>query len=100
MHALRALVLLAPLVWGCAGPSQTTRYRSLEEAWLRAAPADAGRADDPFAGHATLERHPQETSLDDPMLEYDLAPASIGSSMVDTGQRVALSQALPFPGKL
>jgi outer membrane protein TolC len=127
MHALRALALLAPLLWGCAGPSQTTRYHALEDAWLRAAPAQAGRADDPFAGHATLERralvdavlarnpsiesarwawraalarHPQETSLDDPMLEYDLAPASIGSSMVDTGQRVALSQALPFPGKL
>ena len=41
MHALRALALLAPLVWGCAGPSQTTRYRALEDAWLRAAPADA-----------------------------------------------------------
>jgi outer membrane protein TolC len=33
------------------------------------------------------------------MLAYSLAPASIGSSQVDTGQRVTLSQALPFPGK-
>jgi outer membrane protein TolC len=125
MHALRVLALLAPLLWGCAGPSQTTRHRELEEAWLRAAPAAS--ADDPFAGHATLDRsalvdavlernptiaaarwawraalarHPQETSLEDPMLEYDLAPASIGSASVDTGQRFALSQALPFPGKL
>ena len=127
MHALRALALLAPLVWSCAGPSQTTRYQELEEAWLRATPAETGRTDDPFAGHAVLDRHaliaavlarnpsiesarwawraalarhPQETSLDDPMLEYGVAPASLGSSRVDAGHRVALSQALPFPGKL
>jgi outer membrane protein TolC len=127
MHALRALALLAPLLWGCAGPSQTTRYDALEDAWQKSAPTQAGRADDPFSGHAALERralieavlarnpsiesarwawraalarHPQETSLDDPMLEYGVAPASLGSSRVDSGQRVVLSQALPFPGKL
>jgi outer membrane protein TolC len=126
MHALRVLVLFAPLLASCAGPSLTTRHQALEDAWSRSAPARPA-GDDPFAGHATLERgalvaavlarnpsieaarwawraalarYPQETSLDDPMLEYSLAPASIGSSRVDTGQRVALSQALPFPGKL
>jgi outer membrane protein TolC len=135
MHALRALALLAPLVWGCAGPSQTTRHRALEDAWHRAAPAEAGRADDPFApraddpfaGHATLDRralidavlarnpsiesarwawraalarHPQETSLDDPMLEYEVAPRSLTSSRVEDAHRAVLAQAFPFPGKL
>jgi outer membrane protein TolC len=127
MHAVRALALLAPLLWGCAGPSQTTRYHALEDSWLRAAPAQAGRADDPFAGQVTLERralidavlarnpsiesarwawraalarHPQETSLDDPMLEYEVAPLSFGSSRVDDAHRAVLTQAFPFPGKL
>jgi outer membrane protein, heavy metal efflux system len=127
MHALRALALLAPLLWGCAGPSQTNRHRALEDAWLRAAPAEAGRADDPFAGHATLDRralidavlarnpsiesarwawraalarHPQETSLDDPMLEYEVAPRSLTSSRVEDAHRAVLAQAFPFPGKL
>ncbi len=126
MHALRVLVLFAPLLASCAGPSLTTRHRTLADAWSRSAPARAAN-DDPLAGYATLDRqalvvavlarnpsieaarwawraalarYPQETSLDDPMLEYSLAPASVGSSRVDTGQRVALSQALPFPGKL
>ncbi len=126
MHALRVLVLFAPLLASCAGPSLTTRHRELADAWSRAAPARAA-SDDPLAGHTTLDRqalvaavlarnpsieaarwawraalarYPQETALDDPMLEYSLAPASLGSSRVDAGQRVALSQALPFPGKL
>jgi len=126
MHALPALAFLAPLLWSCVGPSLTTRHRELESAWQRAAPASAS-AEDPFAGQATLDRQaliaavlarnptlgaarwawraalarfPQETSLDDPMLEYGIAPASVGSSRVDTGQRVVLSQAFPFPGKL
>jgi outer membrane protein TolC len=127
MHALRVLALLAPLLWGCAGPSQTTRHRELEAAWLRAAPAPAAHADDPFAGHAALERralieavlaknptlasarwawraalarHPQDTALDDPTLEYAVGPRSFGSSSVDDAHRVVLAQALPFPGKL
>jgi outer membrane protein TolC len=125
MHALLALALVAPLVVGCAGPSLRSQYHALEDAWRGAAPAPPG-ANDPFAGHAVLDRQaliaavlarnpgleaarwawraalarfPQEISLDDPMLEYGAAPASLGSSRVDTGQRVALSQAFPFPGK-
>jgi len=52
------------------------------------------------AWEATLERYPQVTSLDDPMLGYAVAPRSLGSSRVDGGQRVDLAQRLPFPGKL
>jgi cobalt-zinc-cadmium efflux system outer membrane protein len=124
MHALRALALVAPLLWSCAGPGATNHHEQ-RQAWERSAPAPAG--DDPFAGHATLERgtlvaavlarnpsiaaarwawraalarHPQQTALDDPMLAYELAPLSIGEPDMDTGQRVTLSQAFPFPGKL
>ena len=126
MHALRALALLAPLLWSCAGPDLTSRHRDQEDAWRRAAPAQSA-SDDLFAGHAALDRqaliaavlarnpsigaarwawraalarYPQETALDDPMLEYGVAPLSLGSSRVDTAQRAVLSQAIPFPGKL
>jgi outer membrane protein, heavy metal efflux system len=52
------------------------------------------------AWRAALARYPQETALDDPLLAYSLAPRSVGSHQVDTSQRVEVSQALPFPGKL
>ena len=125
MHALRALALLAPLLWSCAGPSLSTRHHEQEDAWRRAAPAPSAH-DDVFAGHAALDRqtliaavlarnpsiaaarwawraalarYPQQTALDDPMLEYGVAPLSLGSSRVDAGHRAVLSQAFPFPGK-
>jgi outer membrane protein TolC len=45
-------------------------------------------------------RYPQVISLDDPMFGTTVAPASIGSSNVDFGYRLELSQKYPFPGKL
>jgi outer membrane protein TolC len=54
------------------------------------------------AGHAwraALERYPQESSLEDPMLEYGLAPYSFSSHEVDDAHQIGISQALPFPGK-
>lgn len=38
-------------------------------------------------------------ALDDPMATYELAPLSIGSSGARFGQRIELSQKLPWPGK-
>ena len=38
-------------------------------------------------------------ALDDPRASYELAPLSLGSSQVRLGQRIALSQKLPWPGK-
>jgi len=38
-------------------------------------------------------------AIDDPMLSYEVAPLSIGSSDAPFGQRIALRQKLPFPGK-
>jgi outer membrane protein TolC len=49
---------------------------------------------------AASARYPQVTSLEDPMLETVVAPASIGSHEVDFGYRVAVVQKFPFPGKL
>ena len=52
------------------------------------------------AWQAALERVPQATSLDDPMLSYSLAPQSIGSDEAHYGQVARLGQRLPFPGTL
>lgn len=39
-------------------------------------------------------------ALDDPVLGYNIAPATIGVREFDAGQRIEISQALPWPGKL
>lgn len=118
---------LAALLAGCVSPGLSARERTLAQRLEASAPAElADAADDPFRGHATLERaalvrealrrnpglaaarsawraalarYPQEISFEDPMLETMIGPASFGSDEVDPGYRVGLSQALPFPGK-
>jgi len=52
------------------------------------------------AWRAAKERYPQVSSLDDPMFSYGLAPATIGASTVDVGQRFEISQRFPWPGTL
>jgi len=49
------------------------------------------------AFRAAVEAVPAATAFDDPMASYTLAPLSIGA--VRFGQRIALSQKLPYPGK-
>jgi len=129
VHAARSMVLvIGPLALACAGPGLERRFHQSQESWRQAAPAPpAADAAEPFAGAAELERatlveavlrrnpslqaarwawkaalarYPQETSLDDPLLGYGVAPASFGSSRVDDAHKVDLSQRLPFPGKL
>jgi outer membrane protein TolC len=51
------------------------------------------------AWRAAVAEVPAAGALDDPMLTYELAPLSIASSSAPFGQRVAVSQKLPFPGK-
>jgi outer membrane protein TolC len=51
------------------------------------------------AWRAASARYPQVTSLDDPMVEAMIAPASIGSDDVEFGYRVEISQKYPYPGK-
>ncbi len=118
---------LAALLAGCVSPGLTARERSLAQRLENSAPAASpDAADDPFRGLATLERaalvrealrrnpglaaarsvwraalarYPQETALEDPMLDSAIGPGSFGSDEVDPAFRVGLSQALPFPGK-
>jgi outer membrane protein TolC len=118
---------LALLLAGCMSPGLTAHAQSLARQLEAATPAAASApGDEPFEGQASLDRaaliqevllrnpglaaarsawraalarYPQETALEDPMLESSIGPASFGSDQVDTGFRVGLSQALPFPGK-
>ena len=53
-----------------------------------------------YAWRAALARYPQVTALEDPMFGYSLRPRSIGSDELDTANDFAVSQAIPFPGKL
>jgi cobalt-zinc-cadmium efflux system outer membrane protein len=52
------------------------------------------------AWQAAAARHPQVTSLEDPMLTGRLGPGSFGSNNVNFAYMVEVSQKLPFPGKL
>lgn len=52
------------------------------------------------AWQAALERYPQATTLEDPVLSYGFSPASISEPDSRYGQVLAVSQRLPFPGKL
>src|ERR1700736_1759769 len=51
-------------------------------------------------GDAASARYPQVTSLDDPMVDLALAPASFGSNNVEAGYRVGISQKYPLSGKV
>lgn len=48
---------------------------------------------------AAAERPAQASALPDPTVSYALAPLSIASGDVDFGQRLAVEQMLPYPGK-
>jgi outer membrane protein TolC len=48
---------------------------------------------------AQLAEASGQGALDDPMLRYELAPLAISSSDARFGQRIELSQKLPWPGK-
>lgn len=50
------------------------------------------------AWRAAIAAYPSAVTIADPMLTYEVAPFSIGSG-VPFGQRVELSQKLPYPGK-
>jgi outer membrane protein TolC len=47
---------------------------------------------------AAVAAYPSAVALDDPMASYSIAPFSIGSD-VPFGQRIEVSQKLPWPGK-
>jgi len=49
---------------------------------------------------ATKNRITQAKSLDDPKISYHFAPQSVNVNGLDFGQKISLSQRLPWPGKL
>ena len=49
---------------------------------------------------ASVARIAQQSSFDDPMLSYTMAPLTIGNNQTQYGQRIEISQTLPWPGKL
>jgi outer membrane protein, heavy metal efflux system len=52
------------------------------------------------AWQAVSARYPQVTALDDPNVDLTLAPGSIGSTNVEFGYRIGVSQRIPLGGKL
>lgn len=52
------------------------------------------------AWEAAGTRVEQVSALDDPWLSYNVAPQTVGVSDLDFGQKVELSQKIPWPGKL
>lgn len=51
------------------------------------------------AWQAAAQRYPQAVALDDPMFQFMLAPASLGSSQVEPAYAIQASQKLPWYGK-
>lgn len=113
---------------GCAS-AQARRYDGLTAELRRTGPSPRTRADEPLAldelarldrvafirtvlarnssieaarqgWRAALAEYQQVMALPDAMVEYSLAPLSIGSRDVSFGQGVGLSQRFPWPGKL
>lgn len=52
------------------------------------------------AWEASLTQADQHASFDDPMFSYTMAPQTLEDSRTNYGQRIEISQKLPWPGKL
>lgn len=52
------------------------------------------------AWQASQARIAQASALDDPMLSYAVAPGTAGATGLDFGQKLEISQKIPWPGKL
>lgn len=78
-------------------PNQTLSVDALVEDVLARNPSLSQMV---AAWQAASARYPQVRSWDDPMLAGMIAPASFGSSAIESAYSVELSQKIPFPGKL
>ena len=107
-HPVRLLLLVLTL-------SQTTNSLAAEAIFDRAGesfqavparpPVGATRANPQLEvvraiWQASVARIDQQSALDDPMLTYSMAPQTVGSPQIDFGQRIEISQKIPWPGKL
>ena len=79
------------------GPKEELSVEALVEEVLARNPSLAQMVS---AWQAASAKYPQVRSLDDPTFTGVIAPASFGSSAVQGGYRVEVSQKFPFPGKL
>ncbi len=77
-----------------AGAAELERAALVQAVLARNPDVEAARQ----AWRAALAEYPQAISIEDPMLSYAMAPLSL-SGEVPYGQRVELSQKLPWPGK-
>lgn len=78
-----------------AGP-HLDRARLIREVLAKNPSVEARR----HAYRAARAQRSTVDSWDDPMLGYEVAPLSIGSSNVHFGQTIRVSQRVPWPGKL
>ncbi len=77
-----------------AGETRLERARLVDAVLARSPDIEAARQ----AWRAALAEVPQARSIEDPMLTYAVAPLSVAGD-APFGQRVELSQKLPWPGK-
>ena len=77
-----------------AGATSLDRAALVEAVLARNPDVEAARQ----AWRAALAEFPQASAIDDPMVSYGIAPLSLSGDM-RVGQRVELSQKLPWPGK-
>jgi outer membrane protein TolC len=80
-----------------APPPETLSVENLVQQVLARNPSLAQMV---AAWEAASARYPQVTSLDDPMFDATLGPATYGSNTVNPAYRLEVAQKLPFPGKL
>ena len=52
------------------------------------------------AWEVSTARIDQQSTFEDPQFSYTMAPQTIGNSHTEYGQRIEISQKLPWPGKL
>lgn len=94
---MRALILATSLAFSDVPADVLERDQLVAEVLASNPTLDAARQ----AWRAARAEPAQVTSLDDPMVRYQLAPLSIpGLSDAPFGQEVMITQPLPFPGKL
>lgn len=88
-------VMAAPVDDGFNRDPQLTSARLVDAVLNRNPDIPAMRA----AWEAAQARIEQAGALEDPMMSYAFAPQTAGASGMDFGQKLSISQHLPWPGK-
>ena len=83
-------------VYSASGASGADLGSMIEEAFLANPEIQAAKAQ----WAQTIEKHPQETALDDPMLNFSYYVESVETRVGPQEYSVGVSQKFPFPGTL